>query len=370
MDSSGIQVNPQLTAASLDALPGLNLESSGSGLTRGVPFSSGQSAVFGLNYSGYGNGTGGYGARIDSAGNVSIFGGTGWYTTNACAIGTEAFLVSMLVDPVAHQVQGYANAVGAANTSRQSLPDYGQNYWAQSSVACGSSATAGSYAVLSRNNPNVAPTRIGLTQYSVSSNLWSKIGTEQFFSVPTVAGAYIASDIAMADQNGVIAYVWRAADGRRQTYLLRFKISAGGIQLVDTTPVSFQHATAREGLGLSVVSASFTDSSVGCSAGNTFYLALQQGGSAASGQSANTAQVITLYSMDFSTGTISSLVSYTDSQASGANISASTSGSQLGNLVLSCDGNLYYGTTMDAGNAKTVLKVFSYRVSDSNTCVP
>jgi len=276
----------------------------------------------------------------------------------------------MLVDPVAHQVQGYANAAGAANTSLQSLPDYGQNYWAQSSVACGSGATTGNYAVLSRNNPNVAPTRIGLTQYSVSSNLWSKVGTEQFFSVPTAAGAYIASDIAMADQNGVIAYVWRAADGRRQTYLLRFKMSAGGIQLIDPTPVAFQHAASSEGLGLSVISASCTDPSVGCSAGNTFYLALQQGGSSASGQAANTAQVITLYSMDYSTGVISNLASYTGSQASGSNISATTSGNQLGNLVLSCDGNLYYGTTMDAGTAKTVLKVFSYRVTDSNTCVP
>ena len=370
MNASGIQVNPQLTAASLDALSGLNLGSSGSGLTRGVPFSSGQSAIFGLNYSGYGNGTGGYAARIDSAGNASIFGGTGWYETHACAIGTEAFLVSLLVDPVAHQVQGYANAAGAANTSLQSLPDYGQNYWGRTSVACGTGTTAGNYAVLSRNNPNVAPTRIGLTQYSVSSHLWTKVGTEQFFTVPTVAGAYIASDIAMADQNGVIAYVWRGTDGRRQTYLVRFKMSAGGIQLVDTTPVSFQHSASREGLGLTVISASCTDPSVGCSAGDTFYLAHQQGGSSATGQSANASQVITLYSMDFSTGTTSSLASYTDTQASGSNISAATSGNQLGNLALSCDGNLYYGTTMDAGTAKTVLKVFSYRITDSNTCVP
>ena len=372
MNAGSMVVAPRQTAPLLDVKAGINLGTNGTTKTRAISFGKGAKALVPLGYSGYSNGTGGYAVTIDGAGTASVFGGTTWYEPSVCAIGSEAFIATVLVDPVAHQVLGYDNAA-VANTAVQSLGGWGYNYWGRFDVACGTGAVTGNYAVLARANPNVTPTRIGLTQYGVSANLWSKRGNEVYVPVPTSASpCCINPEIVVADDNGLLVWTGKAADGFYRAYYVRFKLSAAGIQLLDSAPGELP-GTIRESVAISAVEAGCPDPSVGCSSGTAFYVVRQSGGEALPGQLANTTQEVNFYRFDFTTGAFTSVATYSDKNINGKVISGAAANNlisaKLGSLVMNCDGNLYYGTSLDGGAGKPVLAVFTARVRVNSTCV-
>jgi hypothetical protein len=369
-NKAGLVVNPQRTWASVDSLAGLNANTLIASYGSGKSYLGGQYALFALGASGLSNGTGGYAVEIDQNGNVvSRFGGNGWYQPTICAVGSEVNVQSELVDPVGFELRGFNNAT-TANVS-QNLWSNGVNYNASNATTCGIGTNIGSYAVIARAQPGV---KLGLQQYlaNAGSN-WSLVGSELAIPINTVNTSHTINDpdVAVADTNGVMVFDDLGSDGRRQLFYVRFTLSSAGPVKVDATPVAITSSASYEGLAAAVIPASCENMSAGCSASNDFYISVYQGGNSANGQATNTAQVLSIVKLDFSTGALSTLASYRDTNWSNKAPAATTTGDSTRfpttAIGVSCDGNVYQAGAIDGGSGVDILKVFALPVT-SPTC--
>jgi hypothetical protein len=345
MNANGITVNPQQT-----------YRTDGGFNNRGVLINNGTAAVFATH-------SGASASVVDSSGAViATITGSAFWEPNVCVIGTEAFMLTTQVDPVSHVLVGSASN-GTVNTAVQSIPDYGYNYMETDSISCGQGSSMGSYGVIAKNNPNQG--FIGISQYQVTpANVWNSVGSELHWAIPS-SSTYVASEMAVADSNGVMTFAAIGPDGRRQAFYARFQLTASGIFALDAVPVPLDVSQTQESMTASVVS-TCEDAAVGCATSNSFYIVLHQGGRAAAGQPTNHTQSIKLYSLDFSSGALNSLATYQDNNLTQL---MSDFVPKQDDLSLSCDGNLYSAVTLDPGSGVYGLNVFKYPVN-SNTCTP
>ena len=356
VDGSGIAVNPQRSWTELDSRAGLN---SGTIFpSGGRAFGDGSSVIFSMSHSSH-NSMGGNFLKMNSEGAIlATNGGSGSYSTDACVIGTDLVLSALWVDPVSNGMQWWTGGSTLATTVN--FGGYGYNYNALQNIACGtSSAMGGNYAIIVRKQPAVA---VGFTLYSAPGPIWTQIGSETRLPATTARGEIMyAGGIATGDDTGVIMFRdASAADNRVNMYYARFRITASGIVLIDSTPQPVFTSAQYEGL----------DGTVTYGGSGIYYLTVFHGGRAASGQPTNTRQAVRAYSLDFSTGGLNLLApAYEDGNWTTAPVldfygnSANVEGFSS---ITSCDGNLYIGGAVDNGTGRSTLKVFKVPVGPAS----
>ncbi len=378
---------PVRTSVALDTEVGLDKATIYSGA--GVPFALGTQALFAMGHTTVG-GVGGQAVLIDSAGVATPFAGNGAYETVACAIGSEAYLTSVSgasSNPVSYQTQGYLAPLTAA-TSPQSVSLGADPYvpisgsLASDALACENGTTVGPVAVLARLQPGA----VGLDEYAVNAGVWTRVSTATtllttFLNTGTLNGAAVA----LNDTQGVL--IFSDVDGtasassqpRHQLYYVRFTLSLPnappppvttpptpvppGIQLIDTVPVAITNSALYEGLDAAITYSGN---------GNDFYITAYQAGSAATGQAANNRQVLTVYDLNFTAGSLTPYTSrYQDTNWTGS-LSAyqPNEAPHAMSIGVSCDGNVYVGASVDGGAGQGLLQLFRLPVRAANCVAP
>ena len=364
IDGNGVVASPRQTSASLDTNASIN---NGTRMpTSAARLTDASTAVVGFGHSGH-NSAGGNAAVIGSDGVLKrMIGGTGSYESRACTIGSDAVVSSLYVDPIINR----ANYFSGALTRRDPQIDfggYGTNYPSRQDIACGENATLGKYAVVGNGGPGV---NWRLRYYKINSETsWQQLGAEARVTTSSVNSwrSTAPLGIAVGGNKGVSIYRDQDTDGRAQIYFVRFTLGSSGVQLIDTvgTKISLS-LSSYEGLSASVAYSG---------SGDDFYIALYQGGTAATGQPANTQQAVTLIRLNHATRTLSALAGpYVASGWVGTNNLGDTQGVQNAyvdsqtSLTVSCDGNVYVAAALREGSERRTLRVFKHRVSTANTC--
>ena len=364
IDGNGVVASPRQTSASLDNNASIN---NGTRMpTSAARLADPSAAVIGFGHSGH-NSAGGNAAVIGSDGVLKrMIGGTGSYESRICTIGADAVVSSLYVDPVINR----ANYFSGALTRRDPQIDfggYGTNYPSRQDIACGENATLGKYAVVGNGGPGV---NWRLRYYKINSETsWQQLGAEARVTTSSVNSwrSTAPLGIAVGGNKGVSIYRDQDTDGRAQIYFVRFTLGSSGVQLIDTvgTKISLS-LSSYEGLSASVAYSG---------SGDDFYIALYQGGTAATGQPANTQQAVTLIKLNHATRTLSALAGpYVASGWVGTNNLGDTQGVQNAyvdsqtSLTVSCDGNVYVAAALREGSERRTLRVFRHRVSTANTC--
>ena len=358
-DQRGLLVKPRQTWPELDAKPSLNSGSLIAG--QGSSYLDGRSAVFGLGHSSHNSG-GGYFVRINGEGDVLWrAGGEGSYPgRNVCVLGENVATPALWVDPVTHGYLWYER--GAKLTATVNLGGYGYNYHGVWEMVCGASAALKSdFALLVRKEPR---SHVGFSLYRAPGKQWNVVGDEVRLPVsPLPSAKYLASGgVAVGDDRGVVLYRDSvSADGRKNLYFARFRITPTGVVLIDKSPRPMPDSLALEGL----------DGSVLYGGRSLFHIALYQAGNSAAGQPVNRRQLIRFYGLDFESGRLTEIAApYQDQNWSGKppiDYYANNPNEDSFSMARSCDGNLYVGGAVDGGKGPTVLKIFSIPVG-SPTC--
>jgi hypothetical protein len=197
-------------------------------------------------------------------------------------------------------------------------------------------------------------------------------------TVQVGSGTINGAAIALNDTQGVLIFsdfdgtTSGSSQPRRQLYYVRFTLTlptaatsqppiTAGVQLIDTVPVAITNSASYEGLDGAVVYSG---------AGNEFYIAAYQAGSSATGRASNTTQLLTIYDLNVATGTLTPYAShYQDANWTGT-LSAyqPNEAPHALSMGVSCDGNVYVGSSVDGGTGQGVLQLFRLPVS-ANHCV-
>ncbi len=345
----------------------------------GVPFASGSQAVFAMGHATSG-GVGGNAVLIDGAGVATPFGGNGAYETAACAIGTEAYLTSESGggSTVTYQTSGFIAPLSAspiAHAVASSPYTVVSPSLMTHALACQNGATTGAVAVLARLQPG----QIDFDEYAVAGSVWTRVNSAVTLNTVQVgSGTINGATLALNDTQGVL--IFSDVDGttsgssqpRRQLYYVRFTLTlpnaatsqppiTAGIQLIDTVPVALTSSTSYEGLDGAVVYSG---------TGSDFYITAYQAGNSASGQPSNTVQRLTVYDLNFGTGAVTAYASrYQDTNWTGSlGAYQPNEAPHAISMGVSCDGNVYVGSSVDGGTGQGLLQLFRLPVS-ANHCV-
>lgn len=342
-------VPPQRTWESLDAQTTFNNGSYFS--NHGAKFGDGSQAVFALGHS-YHNARGSNFVIMDSSGAITVRGGgNGAYEPIACAIGSNVHILGKYVDPGRFQVNSWGN--GITNLGATPVGGYGYNYAGVHSFTCGtSSALGGPFGILVQKQ---VASHVGISLFAVDAGSWTNVGTEARASIPSSHTDYLWSwgGIATGEDTGIVTFVDNDLDGRSVVQYVRFRITASGIQLLDTVPRVLYRSDSYES----------TDSAVTYSGSGRYYISIQNSGRAKTGLPTNHSQAVRVFSLDFSTAEATELASFENASYSGSGPYVHYANMDM---ALSCDGGLYIGTTFDGGVGRGQIKVFRLPVAGAS----
>jgi hypothetical protein len=373
LDGNGIVVQPRQTDPAMDAL---NLNPHNRGPTSAAILAGGTSAVMAFANSSH-NSLGGRAAVIRSDGVVDrSIGGSGAYQSQVCAVGADAVVSSLYVDPVSHAANYFSGA--STNQGQVNFGGYGYNYYARQDLTCGDNASLGKYAIVGNGGPSQSQPHWRLRYYKIDDGTsWTQIGSA--IQVNTAEEAYPAArstwpmGIAVGGTRGVSLYRDVDTDGRSQIFLLRFTLNpTTGMQLLNSTAAKVTlDESSYEGLNAAVVYSG---------SGDDFLIALYSAGVSAAGQPANTQQAVSLHRLNHVTGQLTLIA---DPQVIGNWVATNNLADWLTwggyfiskagyggavDIALNCDGNLYVAASTRENSERGTLRVFKYPITDSNTC--
>lgn len=349
LDAGGLVVNPQRTWESLDAQTTFN---NGSYFANhGTRFGDGSKAVFALGHSSH-NSRGSNFVIMDSSASISVRGGgNGSYEPIACAIGTNVHILGKYVDPGRFQVNTWGN--GTTDLGATAVGGYGYNYAGVHSFTCGTSeALGGPFGILVQKQ---VASHVGISLFSVNGGSWTAVGAEARATIPSDHTSFLWSwgGLATGNDTGIVTFVDNDIDGRLAVHYVRFRITASGVQLLDSTPRVLFRSNSFES----------TDSAVTYAGAGRYYISIQNSGRAKAGLPTNHTQGTRVFSLDFSTADATELASYEDTNYSGTGPYVSYADMDI---ALSCDGGLYVGTAFDGGTGRGQLKIFRLPVASSS----
>lgn len=349
LDQAGIVVPPQRTWPELDAKNYINQGTVFPG--RGDSVGDGSVAAVAMGHSGH-NSLGGNFVRIDSSGTVlSRLGGSASYAPGLCAVGNDLFVSYLIVDVNLWGIKWWTDGTTLAGDSTIASPVPGGVSFGW---ACGVSATTGGgYVVAYRHNPGSG---LGLRLYSATGPNWQPIGDAVSITYPASVAQYLWS-IDSGDDRGVVVLRDLTSDGRYGVFFLRFRITATGVQVLDSVPQLVGYSASFEGM----------DGAVTYGGNGVFYLVQYEGGRSAAGQPANIRQRVSVHRLDFDSNTLALIATpYEDSNWTGATLFKERNLESF-SIAKSCDGNLYVGGAVDGGTGRGSLKIFKIAV-DTPTC--
>ena len=317
---------------------------------------SGTQALVGLEHTRT-DGSGGFFLSVNSTGQVlARDGGTGYANAVNCTIGNRLLSISSATGSGALLLQEWDSDIGLIATNSVTTDSTASSY--QKSIACGYSASLGTdYFVLSQK---VSGSAAYLSLFIRSGSTWARIGAT--VSVPTSSAtteALSGGGLATTDDRGVLLFRDRGPDDRRSMYLVRFNLSAAGILLTDAAPRPIVISSSTESL----------DGAVTYGGNGFFYAVAYSGGNGTDPQLQNTSQRIELFQI----GSGLNGARLIDSSLADTNWSNSSEFDVLGlnsegfAITRSCDGNLYYGGSIDDGTGHGAIKVFRVGLSQP-TC--
>jgi hypothetical protein len=166
--------------------------------------------------------------------------------------------------------------------------------------------------------------------------------------------------IALGDDMGVLLLTDKAADGRDNLYHARFRVTAGGLEVLDEQPRTLFVSPRYEG----------RDGAVTYGGDGRFYLATYHAGRPAAGEPPNHRQSIRSFALDFREGSLQVLAPvWEDERWSATPVRGYYSDDLLianFSIAKSCDGAVYLAGAVDNGEGRGLLKLFRIPVGPAS----